>query len=264
MIDQWFSTIKLPITFKQWRKLPRNHAYKYEYFGGKAWLTPRPKGYHALLDLRQFSLPVPICLPESLGLPVPPRPPDALVIRPLADGDWRRMPKVFAAAFHRVQPFASLTDKVRAKAARECLQATRDGAEGPLIAEASFVAALGAGREPVGAILITLLPQRDPVDFNAWHWREPPPADALARQMGRPHVTWIFVSPWYAGHGVGMALLDRAVAALVRLGYQELASTFLLGNESSTLWHWRAGFRLLPYPGSTRLITERVRQAREE
>ena len=38
----------------------------------------------------------------------------------------------------------------------------------------------------------------------------------------------------------------------------ELASTFLLGNESSTLWHWRAGFRCLPYPGSMRVVREQV------
>jgi hypothetical protein len=31
-----------------------------------------------------------------------------------------------------------------------------------------------------------------------------------------------------------------------------LASTFLLGNESSMLWHWRNGFQLLQYPGSRR------------
>ena len=252
MIDKWFSTIKLPITFKQWQKLPQNRAYKYEYFGGKAWLTPRPKGYHALLDLGEFSLP----------FEMPPQ--DDVVIRPLADGDWRRIPKVFAAAFHRVQPFASLTDKGREKAAKECLQATRGGEEGPLIAEASFVAALETDQSPAGAILITLLPDRDPIDFGAWHWRQPPPADALARRMGRPHLTWIFVSPWQAGYGVGMALLDAAVQALIRLGYRELASTFLLGNESSTLWHWRAGFRLLPYPGSTRVMREQIRQAREE
>ena len=42
-------------------------------------------------------------------------------------------------------------------------------------------------------------------------------------------------------------------------GYKELASTFLLGNESSTLWHWRMGFRLLAYPGSMRLIREQAR-----
>jgi len=252
MIDKWFKTIKLPITFKQWQKLPQNRAYKYEYFGGKAWLTPRPKSYHALLDLGEFSLPLEM------------RPQDDTVIRPLADGDWKPMAKVFAASFHRVQPFASLTDKTREKAAKECLQATRGGAEGPLIAQASFVAALEANQAPVGAILITLLPERDPVDFDAWHWHQPPPDDALARRMGRPHLTWIFVSPWQAGYGVGMALLAAAVQGLIGLGYRELASTFLLGNESSTHWHWRAGFRLLAYAGSMRVMREQVRQARPE
>ncbi|HEV3004939.1 MAG TPA: hypothetical protein VGX78_10785 [Pirellulales bacterium] len=248
MIDKWFSTIKLPITFKQWRKLPQNRAYKYEYFGGKAWLSPRPKGYHALLDLTAFA--------SSIEM----QPVDDVAIRPLADSDWKRLPKIFAAAFHRVQPFASLTDKVREKAARECLQCTRGGEEGPLIAEACFVAQLAANGLPVGAILITLLPDVDPVDFDAWHWYQPPPSDAVAKRLGRPHLTWVFVGPWQVGYGVGMALLDAAVQGLVRLGYRELASTFLLGNESSTLWHWRAGFRLLPYPGTMRLIHRRARK----
>ena len=39
---------------------------------------------------------------------------------------------------------------------------------------------------------------------------------------------------------------------LLAMGYKELASTFLIGNDSSMLWHWRSGFRLLAYPGSWR------------
>jgi hypothetical protein len=249
MIDEWFSTIKLPITFKQWRKLPQNRAYKYEYFGGKAWLTPRPKGYHALLDLNAFTSTIEM------------RPQDDVVIRPLAEGDWKHLTKVFAGAFHRVQPFASLSDKTREKAARKCLKCTREGGEGPLIAEACFVAELAEKRLPVGAILITLLPDRDPLEFNSWHWHKPPPAEAVAKRLGRPHLTWVFVGPWHAGYGVGMAMLYAAVRGLIQLGFRELASTFLLGNESSTHWHWRAGFRLLPYPGSMRLVHDRVRNA---
>jgi hypothetical protein len=33
---------------------------------------------------------------------------------------------------------------------------------------------------------------------------------------------------------------------------KELASTFLVGNESSMLWHWRAGFKLPEQPWSMR------------
>jgi hypothetical protein len=47
-------------------------------------------------------------------------------------------------------------------------------------------------------------------------------------------------------------LLAAAGNALLELGYRELLTTFMLGNESSMLWHWRNGFRLLAYPGSFR------------
>ena len=150
MIEKWFSTVELPLTFEQFKQLPQNPAYKYEYFAGRAWLTPRPKSYHGLLDLESFARPIAAVATK-----------EEVVVRPLTDEDW-------------------------------------------------------------------------------------------------PHLTWVMVSPWFARQGVGTALLDAAIRALVGQGYSELASTFLLGNESSTLWHWRAGFRCLPYPGSMRVIREQV------
>src|SRR3954452_15684927 len=98
MIDRWFSEIELPLTFEVFRRLPTNPAYKYEYFGGKAWLTPRPKSCHALLDPRPR---------EEVGT-VDAREP--IRIRPLVDADWEALGAVFSGAFHRVQPFASLDD----------------------------------------------------------------------------------------------------------------------------------------------------------
>jgi GNAT superfamily N-acetyltransferase len=224
MMDDWFSAIELPITWQQFWQLPQNPAYKYEYFDGHAWLSPRPKSYHAVLDLQAFARPI-----ASMATA------DKLVIRPLQDADWQLLPRLFAAAFHRVQPFASLTDDDRLKAAEDCLGRTRGAGEGPLAGKACLVAA----RDDmlVGANLITL-----------------PPGKAIEHIAGLPHLTWIFVAPFFARHGIGMALLDTTVQALLRLGYKELASTFLLGNESSMLWHWRAGFRLLEQPYSMRAI----------
>jgi hypothetical protein len=114
--------------------------------------------------------------------------------------------------------------------------------------------------EPTGAALVTLLPDGDPCDWDSYSWQTPPPADAVERRLGRPHLTWIFVASRRAAQGTGTALLAAVTRALVGLGYRELFSTFLLGNESSTLWHWRNGFRLLPYPGSLRHISQRFRQ----
>ena len=67
---------------------------------------------------------------------------------------------------------------------------------------------------------------------------------------------WIFVAPMLAGQGIGTALLRAAVAELRTLGFSRLASTFLLGNHSSMLWHWRMGFRLTAYPFSRRRWNE--------
>ena len=245
MIEKWFATIELPVAFDEFLALPQNPAYKYEYFDGRAWLTPRPKSYRALLDLRLFIRPISTLAAQ-----------EDITIRPLVDADWQQLPALFAAAFHRVQPFASLADKARLEAAQECLRQTKEGAEGPLVAEANLVAACKSDDAPIAALVTTLVPARDPSRWDSWRWETPPPPDAVARGIGRPHLTWVFVSPWHARQGVGMALLDAAVRALAGLGYSELASTFLVGNESSMLWHWRAGFRLLPYPGSLRFIRQ--------
>jgi hypothetical protein len=103
------------------------------------------------------------------------------------------------------------------------------------------------------------LPKGEPTEWESYYWREPPPPDCIAKRLGRPHLTWIFVAPFHGGAGVGSTLLAAAGNALLDLGYQELCSTFLFGNDVSALWHWRNGFRLLAYPGSMR----RLRQAIE-
>jgi len=245
MIEKWFTTIELPLSFGQFLALPQNPAYKYEYFDGHAWLTPRPKSCRALLDLRTFTHPIATLATR-----------DDFIVRRLVDEDWQQLPPLFAAAFHRVQPFASLADEVRLEASQECLHHTKEDADGPLIAEANLVAACKSDGALIGAALTTLLPAGDPSQCGSWRWETPPPPDAVARGIGRPHLTWVFVGPWHSRQGVGTALLDTAVQSLARLGYSELASTFLLGNEYSMLWHWRAGFRLLSYPGSMRVIRQ--------
>ena len=80
MCDQWMPTIKLPLTRDQFRQLPRNPAYKYEYLSEQTYLSPRPRHYHALLDLRP--------------MPAPVDPP----VRPLRAQDWDDLLPIFAGA----------------------------------------------------------------------------------------------------------------------------------------------------------------------
>jgi GNAT superfamily N-acetyltransferase len=242
MCDHWMPTIQVPMTIEQFHQLPRHPAFKYEYVAGQTWLTPRTKHYHAMLDLR------PLDVTTDLAL------------RPIGPNDFPELVRLFSAAFHVIQPYGSLDEPTRLRAAAEALERARSGGDGPWIERASFV--VFQDRKPAGAIFITLLPLGDPCDWDSYHWAEPPPADAIVRRLGRPHLTWIFVSPLGAGQGMGTALLAAASRELLRLGYTELLSTFMLGNDSSMLWHWRNGFRLLAYPGSARRVRQRQRSGR--
>ncbi len=252
MRDEWFPHVELQISWEQFHQLPRNAAYKYEYFDGKAWLSPRPKFYRALLSLQPGEPVVEVDAQWDIA------------VRPLGTEDWDGLAKSFSAAFWRVSPFSSMEDEARLQAARECLEKTRTGGDGPLIESACFVAVDAEDEShTLGAILITLVPDKDPSDWGGCRWKQPPPADAVEKRLGRPHLTWIFVAPMVAGHGVGTALLSNATAQLLKLGYSDLSTTFLSGNDSSMLWHWRNGFQLLEYAGSYRRMRREIRQLRE-
>lgn len=218
-------SIKLRLTPAEHERLPRNAAYKYEYADGYCHLIPRPKHYHALLDLR----------PQDV---------DANIrFRAVRAEDWTGLTPHFAEVFRNIQPFGSLDDENRHEAARQALERTRAGGDGPWLEQASSIAMVK--ERVVGAIFITLLPEGDPCDRDSYYWLESPPPQCIERRLGRPHLTWIFVSPWWAGQGVGTALLGTAANALLQLGFTQLLSTFMIGNDSSILWHWRNGFRLL-------------------
>jgi GNAT superfamily N-acetyltransferase len=248
MCDEWMRPLKLAISIAEFHALPRNNAYKYEYLDGHAYLSPRPKFYHALLDLDTF-----VAAPRTTAPEV--------FLRPLIEEDWITLVPLFAAAFERQQPFGGLERDERNEAARTSLERTRSGGDGPVLSSASFVALDGPNGTPIGALLVTLLPDADPCEWGSFYWHELPPADAVERRLGRPHLTWIFVHPFSAGRGTGTALLIGAVHALRALGYHEMASTFLPTNDSSVLWHWRNGFRLVEYPGSTRKMERRIRES---
>ena len=219
MLGDWFRTIELPMVFSDFERLPRNPAYKYEFFDGRAVLTPRPRYQRSVLDLSAHFTP----RSASSGL-------SGVIVRPLAPDDWTSLPALLSAAFHAVPPLIALDRDLRLAVAREHVERTRTGGDGPLLELASFVSVDQHGAEGlVGAILITLIHGRD-------HGLEDRP---------HPHLTWVLAHPWHSGQGLGTALLAHGVTALGTLGWRNLTSTFLVGNERATLWHWRCGFRLV-------------------
>ena len=219
MTSNWLRSLELSISFSEFKLLPRHPAYKYEYFDSRALLTPRPRYARAVLRLAGFSSPS-STLTLSSGAD----------IRPLEAGAWDGLPELLAAAFNGAPPFATLSEEDRLSAARDCVEHTRAGGDGPIVEPACF-AAWCDGKEMrlEGAILITLIAARN--------------GDSEGPR--RPHLTWVMVHPWRFGRGLGSALLASAAGVLRDLGYAELVTTFLTGNERSALWHWRNGFRLL-------------------
>jgi hypothetical protein len=228
-VDDLYRRIELPITIDHFHTLPRNSAYKYEYFGGRAVLTPRPKFQRGVLDLR--------LLPKEGDWEV----------RPLPAGEVLSLAGAFYAAFVWQQPFASLDEDAGRAAAHECLRRTAEGDDGPLIPPACFQVFDGHFEGPVGAALVTLEPEAVADDPFAGSWKDGPPVDAVERRLGCPHLTWIFVNSWVTRRGAGTRLLAEVVEALIGLGYDRLASTFPQGNDPSVFWHWRNGFRLVPW-----------------
>src|SRR5262249_24244502 len=186
---------------------------------------------------------------------------ETIDLRPLRLEVIGELAPFLADAFRVQPPFAGLEDDARRQAAARALERTAGGKDGPLVGPASFVA--HDGEQVVGLLCVTLLPDGDPTDWDSYYWREPPPADAVARRQGRPHPPWTWGGPPRAGRGLGWAMLGAAGRGLLGLGYTQLHSTFVLGTDSSMLWHWRNGFRLLPYPGSYRLMQERWKRGRK-
>ena len=228
MCDEWMPPLTLPMSADVFRRLPRHPAYRYEYADGAARLTPRPRHYHATLDLRRYLASAPAGDAE---------------VRHAEDRDFDKLTGLFAAAFGNTQPFAGLTDDENHRAAKATLAKARDGGDGPWMRGASFVAEERG--EPCGAIVVTLLPGGDPRDADSYYWPTPVPDVLWDSCPGQPHVTWLFVNPVGQRRGIATGLLTASARSLVDMGHTELWSTFMCGNEASLRWHWRRGFELV-------------------
>jgi ribosomal protein S18 acetylase RimI-like enzyme len=236
MSDARMPSLQLKISRQEFEQLPRHPAYKYEYLGSIAYLSPWPRYYHAQLDLPSYA-------PETNSV-------GQATLRPVRLEDVEAMTPIFARAFTRLQPFGSLLEPQLLLESEQALRMAFAGVDGPIAVPASFVA-LDQGNI-LGAILITLLPGGSPTEWDSYHWNEPAPEDLGSSQQGQPHLTWIFVDSLAQGTGIGSQLLHASVRVLRDQGYKKLWTTFMMGNDSSSLWHWRNGFELLPHFTSKR------------
>lgn len=229
----------LKMSYEKWDRFPRIIGYKNEYWDGEAHYTPRPNSADIFLDLRN--------LPKRLDGDPAFKSIESIWIKPLQPDDWPELALLFHSAFAEEPPLRDW-GRGAARAARTILNYTRNGGDGPVVNAASFVAWTN-GRyakesqelSRCGAAIVTLSPANrmrgQPADADF-----PDPEKPEHRVI--PHLDWIFVNRFMWRHGVATMLLEDIALTLRRMNYKWLASTCLLQNGPSLLWHWRNGFQL--------------------
>jgi hypothetical protein len=233
MLNDWFSETTIELGWTAFQRLPRHAACRYEYRNERLHISGNPRFYHAVLDLD--------------GIPDARQRTGNDRFRPIQAADWPKLSEVFVDAFSRSEPFVHLKPDVRLVAAATLLEETRHANYGPLVEAASF--GLFAEGKLSGAAVVTLIPSGSLSNFSVPDWQAPAPPDAVQERWGQPHLTWIFVASSWQRRGEAGHLLAESAGVLKSLGYSSLASTFLLGDHASMLWHWRMGFELLGYAG---------------
>lgn len=219
MLEDWFKHMEVPMPLADWRRLPRNAAYKYEFVEGKALIFPEPTCADVVLDLRTFSPPAP-------------DPREEWLLREMTSDDWNSLPEIMARAFSGVAPFATLTNEELPLVSADCLAETRQGKDGSLLPGACMVLAekndASSDHSLAGAALVTIRPG----ETTGGH-----PTPLLA---------WIFIDRWTKRRGGAAALLAAVVGALRTLGYTHLESVVCPGNHATVMWHWKMGFTMGP------------------
>jgi len=245
MLNDFFQSLNFEFPWERFVALPRHPAYRYQYREGKASISGNPRYYHCVLPLNEQTTARKEPAGKSVSCFF-----SEFDLRRLHESDWKQFSPLFAAAFQQPPPLLQLTEAQRLSAAQALLERTRTGGDGPIVPEASWVFEDRDTGELLAAILITLVPVGDVSDFTHHSWAQAAPPNALETGWGQPHLTWIFVSPHKQRRSLGSLLLREAASALLRMGYPELVSTFLLGDHASMLWHWRNGFQLAGHPAS--------------
>lgn len=195
----------------EFRLLPREPGWKYEYFDGRAHITPRARFATVRVDVAS-------------------RPFDAaLPLRGLRPADAEALMAAYVAAFADSVEYCDCDLEEVSRSARENIRAFCAGERGEILS-ASCVALEEASARPIdpmaGAALVT-----------------------RARD-GRPLLDMLFVHPRWQRRGLAQALVSWSLRELLAQGETMLRSRYHPANEPSRAWHHRFGFTLEPDAGT--------------
>ena len=195
----------ITMSIEEFRLLPRDPGWKYEYFDEMAHITPRAR--LATVRLGVGSRPL--------------KPP--LPLRGVVASDQEGLVAAFVAAFADSADYCDVPREGISCSAQECLRDFHAGARGEAL-PSSCVAIDDAAEDPVevvaGAALVT------------------------RAKDGCPLLDMLFVRPSWQRRGLATALVSWSLRELVAEGEATLRSRYLLANEPSQAWHQQFGFTL--------------------
>ena len=203
------------MSLAEFRLLPRDPGWKYEYFDEMAHVTPRAR----LATVR---------VGVGVGSPAlePPLP-----LRSVVASDREQLVAAYVAAFADSAEYCDVSPEGILRSAHENIRDFYAGDRGEAL-RASCVAVDEAAQDPVevvaGAALVT------------------------RAKDGCPLLDMLFVRPRWQRRGLADALVSWSLRELLAHGEATLRSRYLLANEPSRAWHQHFGFTVEPDPDGAR------------
>ena len=215
------------MSLAEFRLLPRDPGWRYEYFDKMAHVTPRAR--FATVRVGVGSRPL-----------EPPLP-----LRSVVASDREELRAAYVAAFADSVEYCDVPPEGISRSARENIRDFYAGDRGEVL-PSSCVAVDDAAEDPVevvaGAALVT------------------------RAEDGCPLLDMLFVRPRWQRRGLAAALVSWSLRELLAQGEATLRSRYLLANEPSRTWHQHFGFTVEPDPdgaeGSGRIRSSSTRPRR--
>ena len=215
------------MSLAQFRLLPRDPGWRYEYFDEMAHVTPRARFATVRVGVG----------PRPLEPPLP--------LRSVVASDREELLAAYVAAFADSVEYCDVPPEGISRSARENIRDFYAGDRGEVL-PSSCVAVDDAAEDPVevvaGAALVT------------------------RAEDGCPLLDMLFVRPRWQRRGLAAALVSWSLRELLARGEVTLRSRYLLANEPSRTWHQHFGFTVEPDPdgaeGSGRIRSSSTRPRR--
>ena len=193
----------LAMTFEQFELLERKPGWKYEYWHGKAHISPGHRVVTASVNIE----------PRSCKYPGR--------IGPAEKKYEAELIFAYLAAFRDTIEYCDWEEEKIADSARKSV--------------AGFFAGERGNPLPASRLALVSHPEvEDRLVVGA--------ALLVEMDDGCPLLDILFVSPEWQRRGIATALVSSAIDQLHGSGYRRLKSRYMLGNDESRAWHGKFGF----------------------